>query len=127
MAEEGSASGTRLDDRAFRSERASGSDSQSSRQRLQESHAQPHSAVAEQDRFHRLRNAVSLQRRLPVVNHHPHDQSADRGDKDDPKPKMIVRGTGNSKGEFSVEAQVGEKINEFEQAFRHKTANQAHQ
>ncbi len=44
-----------------------------------------------------------------------------------PKPEMIVRGAGDRKGKPSVEAYVGEEINQFEQAFGNEAANNANQ
>ena len=40
---------------------------------------------------------------------------------------MIMRGAGDREGEFAVEADVGEEINEFEQAFGNEAANNANQ
>ncbi len=102
LAEEGTERRAGLDDRTFRAERAAGSDGERGGERLKQSDAKPHAAVAEENRFHGFRYAVAFEGRLPEMDHDADQQAADGRNQDDPQPKVVVRRIAVGEGESSV-------------------------
>src|SRR6266404_1259800 len=83
---EGSA---RLNDGALGSERASRSDGDGRRNRLQYRNFRFDPALRCNDGFHRLRDAMPLDLRRTVLGHEAHDNSANNGNDDGPCAELI--------------------------------------
>src|SRR6185437_8614195 len=79
------------------------------------------------DGLHGFGNAVALQRRLPEIDHDADQQAADGGNQDGPRAKMVVGRVGDGEGELPEVEDVGEEVDEFEEALGDESADEADQ
>ena len=91
LARERAQRAARHDDRALSPERAAAADRDARGNRLQHRHLGRHPALVEQDRFNRLRNAVSTDLLGAVACHQTDDHAADHGHRDLGQPQCVGR------------------------------------
>ena len=103
----------RLNDRAFRAERAAGADRNGRRDGLQDGHTRGDPAAVEQHRLHGFRNAVALDFRRAVLGHDAHNEAADDRNDDDHPAEMVVLRAGEIGRPAMEEEEVGEQADQL--------------
>jgi len=113
LADHRTESSTRLNDRAFGTERPACSDRDGRRDGFQDCYFGFNPALRSEDRFHRFRNAVSLDFRRAVLGHESHENSADNGYGDDPGTEVIFSRTAKVKRPDVIEGEICKKSDQI--------------
>ena len=116
-----------LNDGTFRAKRSAGTNGKRRGQGFENAHAHAHLALADQHGLHGFRNAVALQRGLPKVNHDAHQQPANGRDQDHPRAQMVMDGEGHGERPLPIKEDIGEKVDQFQQALRHQATDESHE
>jgi hypothetical protein len=96
------------DDRALGAERPAGADADRAGQRLEDRQARLHPAAAQQDRLHRLRDAVAADPLGAEARHEPDDEAAEDRHEDARHAERAGIGTPDPRREAAAVEQVGE-------------------
>ena len=116
-----------LNDGTFRAKRSTGADGERRGQRLENAHAHADLALADQHGLHGFGNAVALQGRLPKVDHDADRSPPMGGIRITHAPRWLMHREGHGERPPAIKEEVGEKVNQFQQALRHQTAHEPYE
>ena len=106
------------DDRTLGAEGAAGADGDSRGERLQDREPRLDAAAVDQNRLDRFRDAVAANPFRSVTRHEADDEAADDGDGDDEGAQHVGGGRRGRDAEAVEEEEVGEEVNQGQQADR---------